>query len=417
VEAESVRRCAFFGELGLDGSIRPVPGAAPMVGVLGDHDVIVPIGNATEAEVIASGRVHPVCHLRELIDVLANGAPWPDHERPEASERARPERPPGDLSDVVGQPMARHALEIAAAGGHHLLMVGPPGAGKTMLAARLPGLLPELDPEAALQATMIHSAAGVELPPHGLVRRPPFRAPHHTCSEVAMVGGGSHSLRPGEASLAHRGVLFLDELPEFAARALDTLRQPLEEGSVRVSRAAIHTTIPAGFQLVAAMNPCPCGGGNAPGECECGEARVRKYVSRVSGPLLDRFDLRVGVEPPSIAELLDGGRGEATRVVAARVARARARAVERQGVLNAALAADELDTIAPLGAEALGVLRHELERGRLSARGFHRVRRVARTIADLHDDANEVIDESEVALALEMRTTVRRSGSFAGRAA
>ncbi len=404
IPIESIDRMGFVGELGLDGSIRSVPGVAPMAGVLLVDDLVVPAGNTHEAAVIAEGRVRPCRHLRELMGVCNGSAPWPDHDV--VIDAVTPFCDP-DLADVIGQPMARRALEIAAAGGHHCLFVGPPGAGKTMLAARLPGLLPPLDREEALAVTMIHSAAGVGLPPDGLVVRPPFRAPHHTSSEVAMVGGGSTTLRPGEISISHCGVLFMDELPEFAPRVMDTIRQPLEEGEVSVSRAALHVTIPSRFQLVAAMNPCPCGDGNEPGGCECGDARLRKYVGRVSGPLLDRFDLRVKVERPDVDQLLENRPGESSAVVRTRVAAARRRALERQGVLNNRLAARDLDRFAPLEGAALDCLRTEMERGRLSARGYHRVRRVARTIGDLRPEGADVLDEETIALALGMRVRIR----------
>jgi magnesium chelatase family protein len=278
-----------------------------------------------------------------------------------------------------------------------------------MLAQRLPGLLPPLDHATAVEATMVHSAAGVALPATGIVQWAPFRAPHHSTSMVAMVGGGTAHLRPGELSLSHGGVLFLDEMGEFAPTVLDGLRQPLEDGVVRVARARASATLPARFLLVAATNPCPCGGG-PPGSCQCDDAARLRYLRRLSGPLLDRFDLRVGVERPDVDDLLVVGASaavEPSAVVAARIAAARAIAVARQESLNAALAAGLLDDFAPLTDPARRLLRNELEGDRLTGRGYHRVRRVARTLADL-DGSEGAIGEEHVALAMQLRVNLRR---------
>jgi len=290
-----------------------------------------------------------------------------------------------DLADLHGQAFARRALEVAAAGGHNLLMIGPPGAGKTMLARRLPGILPPLSFDEAIEATTIHSVAGQLRPGVGLLAERPFRAPHHTISDVALVGGGA-TPRPGEVSLAHHGVLFLDEMPEFDRRVLEALRQPIEEGSITVSRALRSVMFPARFVLVAAMNPCPCGyQGDPKRACRCTPQQTARYRNRLSGPLRDRLDLIVEVEAVPIAALTEGPAGESSATVRERVLAARARQLARgaRARVNAQLAGTELKKHAPLNSAGRRLLERSAERLHLSARGFHRIIRVARTIADL----------------------------------
>ncbi|MDN3556038.1 YifB family Mg chelatase-like AAA ATPase [Halomonas maura] len=379
VPAEALEATECVGELALDGALRPVTGVLPLAlaSRRAGRRLIVPVANADEAALAGDLEVLPAAHLLEVVAHLLGQTPIPAHRlgRPAISEA-----PGADLCEVRGQHQARRALEVAAAGGHNLLFAGPPGTGKTMLASRLPGILPPLGEDEALEVAAVRSVSGLPLTEQW--GRRPFRAPHHTASAVALVGGGSRP-RPGEISLAHHGVLFLDELPEFSRQVLEVMREPMESGWIHIARANHQRSYPARFQLVAAMNPCPCGHLGDPRQvCQCTAAQIQRYQARLSGPLLDRIDLQVEVPALPPEQLTSRAAGEDSATVRARVLAARERQRAR-GALNAQLAGGDLERACALDAGDRAWLAGVLERLKLSARAYHRVLRVALTLADL----------------------------------
>lgn len=410
-----VEQVVHIGELGLDGSVRPVRGLVPLVVAAaraGVRHVVVPVANAGEARLVSGVQVHPVARLDELVQryrALRRGRAVVDVEEP--SVPASPPRVQADLADVVGQTEGRLAVEIAAAGAHHLYLVGPPGAGKSMLAERLPGLLPELDDQQAMEVTAIASVMGTLSGHDGLCRRPPFVAPHHGASMPAIIGGGSGLVMPGAVTQAHHGVLFLDEAPEFRPGVMQALRQPIESGHVVVARAIGNVRFPCQFQLVLAANPCPCGMGSGKATaCSCSPIQQRRYAGRLSGPILDRIDIQVHVPAPSRAAL-SGQPGESSDIVRARVAGARAAQVQRwqehDYAVNGRVPGPVLRSVPfRLGSSRTVDLDRAVDRGLLSLRGYDRCLRLAWTVADLAGRTSPSRDDVGLALSLRHQSAL-----------